>query len=424
MLIHKFKSVFVFLLVAFLLISVTDYVPYVKEKPWPQAVENYLSRAFKNDYMKNIETSEYLFSLKFKSKFKAAQQTTLLGRNRVISIDRQSGDIKIFDIDDIENIKTVTVNSPLSKLIQDLNKRKNINSIMDIHSAFGKIFISYLDISKAHCHSLVLNSYNLDVKEHTIKKIESMFKTPCIRNTTNLVLWGGRIASNGKEIFLSIGEQRYNKSGIPMTMYFQKNQLGIDQTVFGKIISINPVNKKYRIFSKGHRNVQGLYFDQESNKLIATEHGPYGGDEINIIEEGFNYGWPSESFGGIYPDDRMVIDQAENQVSHPNYFSHSLYQPPIYSFTPSIGPSSVYKIPSNSILMNWRSDFLVGEMAAGRLGHLKLNSSYSKVILNEQIELLPIRDKFRIRDIEVTQNGILILSLDQGWLLGYEHLKK
>ena len=71
------------------------------------------------------------------------------------------------------------------------------------------------------------------------------------------------------------------------------------KSLFGKIIKINKITKNYKIFSSGHRNPQGLFLDKDNGIVLATEHGPDGGDEVNIIKEGKNYGWPIASYGTV-----------------------------------------------------------------------------------------------------------------------------
>ena len=71
-----------------------------------------------------------------------------------------------------------------------------------------------------------------------------------------------------------------------------------DNSINGKTIFINFLDKKYSVFTKGHRVVQGLFVDDDY--VIATEHGPRGGDEINILKSKHNYGWPISSYGEKY----------------------------------------------------------------------------------------------------------------------------
>ena len=90
-----------------------------------------------------------------------------------------------------------------------------------------------------------------------------------------------------------------------------KNYLSLaqrDDSFFGKIISIDPLSGIYEIYSKGHRNILGIYFDNVSKDILASENGPKGGDEINLIIKGKNYGWNISSYGEKYYDsDNLLI---------------------------------------------------------------------------------------------------------------------
>ena len=99
-------------------------------------------------------------------------------------------------------------------------------------------------------------------------------------------------------------------------------------SLFGKIIKFNLKEKKITLISMGHRNPQGLIFDEDKNILISTEHGPRGGDEINIIklEQNLipNYGWPIASYGEHYPVKEAHGDTADESKNMKN-IKNTLY---------------------------------------------------------------------------------------------------
>ena len=72
------------------------------------------------------------------------------------------------------------------------------------------------------------------------------------------------------------------------------------KSFFGKIIAIREKTKEYKILSMGHRNQQGLFYDKKNDIIYSTEHGPKGGDELNLIVKGKNYGWPVATYGTDY----------------------------------------------------------------------------------------------------------------------------
>ena len=147
---------------------------------------------------------------------------------------------------------------------------------------------------------------------------------------------GGRIENLNNKIILTIGD--YNSWEFP-----QK-----DDSDFGKILEIDPQNKIYRYISKGHRNQQGLeIFSTNDKTLISTEHGPKGGDEINIINlnENFkvnNYGWPISSYGNHY--DVVPINSYTKKYAplNKNHQSYNFIEPSFY-FEKSIGISEIEK---------------------------------------------------------------------------------
>lgn len=114
------------------------------------------------------------------------------------------------------------------------------------------------------------------------------------------------------------------------------------------------------IWSYGHRNVQGAAIEPETGRLWADEHGPRGGDEINVIERGHNYGWPVVSFGVNY-DGSPVGDGEQHAPGMTD---------PIYHWTPSIGVCGMAFYTSNAI-PEWTGDLFVGGLAKPRLVRLE-----------------------------------------------------
>ena len=156
--------------------------------------------------------------------------------------------------------------------------------------------------------------------------------------------------------------------------------------ICGKILLIEPISKSYDIFSYGHRNITGLYSDE--NIILATEHGPHAGDEINRIEKNKKYGWPVSSYGEKYSRNKDDLE--------PNYKkSHKLHGfiEPIFSFIPAIGISEIIMLP-NSFSKIWQNNFLVGSLNGKYLYRVKFDDEFNKIIYYE-----PIYIGDRIRDL-------------------------
>jgi len=251
-----------------------------------------------------------------------------------------------------------------------------------------KIFFSYVKKISNNCYNISIMSSELNLNYLTFSDFFSYKE--CV-NTGLLAHSGGRMVffKNGK-ILLTIGDWTWAE----MLLAQDKN------SIFGKIISIDLKSKDYEIIAMGSRNAQGLYYDKSKNIIIHTEHGPIGGDEINInlhpdnkiIE---NYGWPISSYGEH--DDGKFRKEAPLHKSHKDYG----FVEPIKYYTPSIAISEIVKIPI-SFNEEFTNDFFVAalgykwQMNEGdrSIHHIRFNENFSKIIFED---VIPIGE--RIRDV-------------------------
>ena len=173
-------------------------------------------------------------------------------------------------------------------------------------------------------------------------------------------------------------------------------------SICGKILLIDAKNKSYEIYSSGHRNLSGLYVDE--NVIISAEHGPYAGDELNKIEKNKKYGWPITSYGEKYSRDKNEVE--------PNYKKNhkkSGFEEPIFSFVPAIGISEIIRLPNNFSKL-WQDNFLLASLNGKYLYRIKFDESYNKIIYYE-----PIYIGDRIRDLiynNDTKKILLALELE------------
>jgi glucose/arabinose dehydrogenase len=150
------------------------------------------------------------------------------------------------------------------------------------------------------------------------------------------------------------------------------------------------------IFSLGHRNQQGLVFDAERGVLFETEHGPQGGDELNVIEAGRNYGWPVITYG---------LDYTGALVSP--YKEREGMEQPLTQWTPSIAPSglAVYR---GDKFPNWVGDLFVGALQHQHLRRVDLDDG-GQVVGQERL-LTKLNE--RIRDVRVGPDGYIYVTTD------------
>jgi glucose/arabinose dehydrogenase len=169
---------------------------------------------------------------------------------------------------------------------------------------------------------------------------------------------------------------------------------------------------KPEIYSLGHRNQLGLFVHPETGEIWQNENGPNGGDEVNIIRAGRNYGWPTITYGRTYQGPR-VSDKTQMQG----------LEEPVVVWSPSIAVSGL-TIYTGSKFPNWKNNIFVGGLRMGEIpgtGHLQ------RVVLNERgeemrREMLLTDLKQRIRDVRQSPDGFLyvLTEEDNGALLRLE----
>ena len=200
----------------------------------------------------------------------------------------------------------------------------------------------------------------------------------------------GRLAAQAPDkLYLSVGDYMITSPKVSQDPH----------SSFGKIIEINLETKSTRIISLGHRNPEGLV-RTKSGVLWSTEHGPKGGDELNLIAEGENYGWPNVSLGTEY--DSYDFEGQSNVGDHSGYTS------PVFAWLPSIGSSNLIEVEGFD--SRWNGDLLVASLKAMSLFRLRLEGT--RVLYSE-----PIWIGQRIRDIAQLNNGTVVLWTDDTQLL-------
>ena len=135
----------------------------------------------------------------------------------------------------------------------------------------------------------------------------------------------------------------------------------------GRIPKDNPfvgkAGAKESIWSYGHRNPQGLVYDAQNNRIWSHEHGPKGGDELNLIQKGKNYGWPVVTYGVDYSGEIISKYQEKEGI-----------QKPVHYWVPSIGPCGMTLVTSDRY-PGWKGTLLIGALALTHVSHVKLNGT-------------------------------------------------
>lgn len=211
--------------------------------------------------------------------------------------------------------------------------------------------------------------------------------------------YGSRIAiARDGSLFVSLGDR------------FQQDRAQDFHDDAGSIIHIGadgsiPADNPFRdgkralpeIWTKGHRNPQGITFDSQTNKLYTAEHGAKGGDEINTPEPGKNYGWPVISYGVNYDGTKIGIGTAKAGMEQPRFY-----------WDPSIAPGAI-AVYRGKMFPEWNGEFLVTALKFELLSRL---SRDEKGRISEQERMF--KGKFgRLRDITVAPDGALLITTDE-----------
>jgi hypothetical protein len=277
-------------------------------------------------------------------------------------------------------------------------KKEQWFSLKDILIFKEKVFVSYTEEIKEDCWNTSIIYGDLSTKNIKFKRLfspkECVHSINNIDNEFNAIQSGGRIISfDDNHILLSIGDYR--------SRFLAQDKKSIN----GKVIKINIYNNKYEIISMGHRNPQGLYFDKENNFILETEHGPQGGDELNLIKVNKinentiqNYGWAissaGEHYGGRVKNNKMKYEK------YPLYNSHSEHGfiEPLKSFVPSIGISEIVKIQQNK--------YVLSSMKDKSLYFFELDNE-KKIINLDRLEVFE-----RVRDLTFRNNQLYLFMED------------
>jgi len=202
------------------------------------------------------------------------------------------------------------------------------------------------------------------------------------------------VFDNDKKLFISLGD-RTKQDQAQLT----SNHIGVVVRVNddGSVPSDNPFidGQAPEIFSYGHRNVQGMALHPVSGQIWTHEHGPKGGDEVNILAKGANYGWPKITYGVNY-NGTSITDKTEMD---------GMLQPLTY-WVPSIAPSGMAFYTGDEF-PEWKGNLLVGSLKFRYLNRMHMDGE--KVVKQE--ELLKDRND-RIRDVKQAPDGSIYLLTD------------
>lgn len=167
----------------------------------------------------------------------------------------------------------------------------------------------------------------------------------------------------------------------------------------GRVPADNPFvgrpGARGEIFTYGHRNAQGLAIHPETGEIWITEHGPQGGDELNLLKPGANYGWPVIGYGVNYRSGARIHEGTHREGM----------EQPSHIWVPSIGVSGL-TFYTGDAFPGWKGDLFAGGMAGEQLARITLDGT--RVV---NVETL-VRNRGRIRDVRQGPDGFIYLAID------------
>ena len=262
--------------------------------------------------------------------------------------------------------------------LDEINKG-NWFSVKDLLVVNNNIYVSFTNEQKNNCWntSVIVAKLNFEYL-----KFSNFFEPKyCVKSKDNYDKEFNAHQSGGK-LF------KYDDDNIILTMGdYRLRKLAQDiNSTFGKILKLNSKSKRYEILSLGHRNPQGLYYNLDKDYVISTEHGPHGGDEINLnlnTKIVKNFGWAISSYGEHYGGKESYENKSKYK-KYPLHKSHKDYNfiEPIKYFVPSIGISQLVQIKQNKFLLSSLKDESIYTFTLNKKNEL---TEFKRIEIGERI---------------------------------------
>ncbi|MFX0558375.1 PQQ-dependent sugar dehydrogenase [Maribacter sp. CXY002] len=258
----------------------------------------------------------------------------------------------------------------------------------------GWLYLSYAspDGNEKGGHTAIMRA---KLKDNALVDKQVLYKAS--PNTTKGQHFGSRIVfDNDGYLYFSIGErgerdinpQDITRDGGKIYRLYDDGRVPKDNPF------VNQSGAKTAIYSYGHRNPQGLVKHPDTGEIWDNEHGPRGGDEINVIKKGANYGWPVITYGINYSG-TPITDKTEMAGM----------EQPIHYWVPSIAPSGMEFVTSD-VYPGWKNSLLVGSLAFQYLERLELDGT--KVTLREKL----LDGEGRVRCVKQGPDGLIYVAVE------------
>ena len=267
------------------------------------------------------------------------------------------------------------------------------------YSSNGWIYFAYCTLRQDSTSTVVVDRAKLE--GNCLQDIHRLFEVkPYFKSSGH---FGCRMQLKDGYLFLSMGERYVARdSAQKLSNHFGKIIRLYDD---GSVPADNPFvkteNALPEIWSYGHRNPQGMSFHPVTGDLWINEHGPQGGDEINIVKAAVNYGWPVITYGEEYGGGKIGAG-----------ITHNIgMEQPVYYYVPSIAPGGMM-IYNGNAFPGWKNNVFSGALALRHINRLVIENN--KVVKEERILG---HQRWRVRMISQGPDDFIYFAVDKGMIL-------
>lgn len=255
------------------------------------------------------------------------------------------------------------------------------------------IYLSYAEPEGSRAGTAVARA---ELKGGSLENLQVIFRQ--VPKVLGSVHFGSRLAfAPDGNLFITLGDRGdYMEEAQNLSNHIGKIiRIRPDGSVPSDNPFVNNPQAKPEIWSYGHRSVQGATIHPQTGALWIHEHGPKGGDEINIPQAGKNYGWPKANYGVHYNGTPIKHEHTEQG-----------FEEPIHYWVPSIAPSGMV-FYTGKLFPAWRGNLFVGALAGRQL--VRLTTGDNKILSEERL----LTNTLRFRDVEQGPDGALYLLTDE-----------
>ena len=302
---------------------------------------------------------------------------------------RTGGQIFTYEIP-FKRLTRVASILPNSRRIVDSRFAINDIAVLSQTSRNAKLLVSYPHLgTSGNCVEIVIEQVNLNLLTKRATRAGVWFVAkPCVPISAVQHTSGRFAVIDENSAYVTIGDLGYRQIG--------------NREKRGDLGSIFKVSARGAVkVSQGHRNAQGIVL-YDNVHLLAAEHGPRGGDELNRIREGGDYGWPFVTYGQPYG--------LGDYVRPTKTGTHAGFIEPLTHWTPSIAPTELVQLPKEG-WGQWSNQLMLGTLARESLVLIKLDRNLA--VTDQEF----VRVGERIRDLEVLSSTQVVATTDSGKLL-------